>query len=192
MNVEPYLNLLCDAIVSIPKEYFTIEVAEKNATARRKRRERVYAYELYHQMRILQDERKSILGKNMCINAEIDKRGHTVIKEKFNPDIIIHEQGTMHNLCVIELKVCLDYDGIRKDINTIHKMVDEYQYVCGAFVMAGASLDETKTKLRNALIKKPIKGIEKSAEKIWIFAEENPNKEVQRCTLQEVLKGGIA
>lgn len=192
MNVEPYLNLLCDAIASVPKEYFTIEVAEKNAAARRKRRERVYAYELYHQMRILQDERKSSLGENMCINAEIDKRGHTIIKEKFNPDIIIHEQGTMHNLCVIELKVCLDYDGIHKDMKTIYKMVSNCNYMCGAFVMAGASLDETKIKLRNVLKKRPIKGIENYTDKIWIISEENANKEVQRCTLQEVLKGGMA
>ncbi len=67
-------------------------------------RERVYAYELYHQLRSRwRDDWPYSLG------GEIDKRGHAVVRggylDNAKPDLLVHVPGDMgHNLVVVEIK----------------------------------------------------------------------------------------
>ena len=65
-------------------------------------RERVFCYELYHQLR-------QILPKDdpITLHAEIDKRGHIDFgpDDRRNPDFIFHTPGTHKgNTLVIEVK----------------------------------------------------------------------------------------
>ena len=96
-----YLKLIYDAMGKVPRDYQRIGCA---GTDNPVYRERVYCYELYHQMRLLQKSRTKTLNNNpgpLVINGEIDKRGHVLIAPNYNPDFVIHEQGTMLlNHCV--------------------------------------------------------------------------------------------
>ena len=114
MDEIEFVNYICEAMTKVGNEYLNVEMAFDLSGRKEKRRsERVYAYELYHQMRLLQAD-----FNEYTINGEIDKRGHKIIKEPFNPDFVIHRQGEMiGNYCVIELKIRIDKDGIKKDFN---------------------------------------------------------------------------
>ena len=82
MNIEDikddFVKLVYDAMRNVSKEFFEIEIAED---VKEKRRERVYCYELYHQIRSLQEKNNL---NDFTVNAEIDKRGHSIITENFN------------------------------------------------------------------------------------------------------------
>lgn len=63
-------------------------------------RERVYCYELYHQLRLA-------LPANFLytLQGEVDKMGHPIITGGVKPDFILHKSGTMNdNFLVIEVK----------------------------------------------------------------------------------------
>ena len=88
-------------------------------------RERVYCYELYHQLRC-----NLANGFPYNINGELDKKGHLFIKGEFKPDFIVHVSGTMeNNLAVIEVKQINSKDGeIKEDINKFKDFLDNKYY----------------------------------------------------------------
>ena len=95
------------------------------------------AYELYHQMRLIQEQK---FKSEFTINGEIDKSGHKIIKEPFNPDFVIHQQGKMgENFCVVELKTINKKSGIQKDFHTITCMMHCYRYKIGIFAIHSLS-----------------------------------------------------
>jgi hypothetical protein len=83
-------------------------------------RERVYCYELYHQLRI---EMGDDFG--FSLSGEVDKRNHPLIKGRgltnAKPDFLVHTLGDMGgNLVAIEVKpVNALRPNIKKDLNTL-------------------------------------------------------------------------
>ncbi|MBI3807902.1 MAG: methionyl-tRNA formyltransferase-like protein [Nitrospirae bacterium] len=101
MNQE--LNKLEDMIAAassqIEAEYFQLPVADADTVYR----ERVYCYELYHQLRCLWKSFPFSLG------GEIDKAGHPHFKDgpyaQAKPDLLVHVPRDMtRNLACIEVK----------------------------------------------------------------------------------------
>lgn len=185
MNIEDikddYVKLVYDAMRNVSKEFFEIEIAED---VKEKRRERVYCYELYHQIRSLQ-EKKHL--KDFTVNAEIDKRGHSIITENFNPDIVIHQQGDMVNYIVVEVKVTLNAEGIAKDFNTIITMLEKYKYQYGIFILTGSSLERFKKIFKENVFNRLEKNqIKSQAEKIYILVKEKYQSNVEVSTLKEL------
>lgn len=190
MNIEDikdaYVKLIYDAIGNVSKEFFEIGIAEG---VDQKRRERVFCYELYHQIRSLQEKNNL---KNFTVNAEIDKRGHYVIKENFNPDIVIHQQGNMNNYIVIEAKVILDAYGIVKDFNTIITMLEKYKYQYGVFILTHSSLQDFKNYFKDNVLNRFEKNqVNTQAEKIYIFTKEKYKSKVEVLTLKELCGGNL-
>jgi hypothetical protein len=67
-------------------------------------RERVYCYELYHQMR-----RRWPRDCPYCLNGEVDKAGHPILPklgvDRAIPDLLVHQPGSMRgNYAIIEVK----------------------------------------------------------------------------------------
>lgn len=132
---DDYVSLVVDALQNVDVEYFEIKQTKTKST---KKRERVFCYELYHQMRKLQKQNKHL---DLTINGEINKAGHLVINENFDPDFVIHRQGSMgDNHAVIEVKTTKNKRGIIKDFETIKCMVHCYNYKIGIFLITGTDI----------------------------------------------------
>ena len=123
-NFIYFVNCLINSIEKIHAHYFQLSIAESEELIYR---ERVYCYELYHQLRC-------IIGDDFPykLNGEVDKSGHPLIRNAKKPDFIIHQPGDMiHNLVVIEVKPVTVKDRIselREDIETLKWVLDNANY----------------------------------------------------------------
>lgn len=174
-----YVKLIHDAINKVGNQYFRIKVTNKCSEIRR---ERVFCYELYHCMRNLQLERSEL---DLTINGEIDKSGHPVILKDFNPDFVIHKQGTMdENQAVIEVKCNLgSKEAVKKDFQTINCMMNKYNYKNGFFILTGYNMNYFKIRMLPVL-----NFITKQEHNIYIFCKENTESKIEVFTLANLRK----
>ncbi|AUD13081.1 hypothetical protein CW734_04535 [Planococcus sp. MB-3u-03] len=94
-----YNAYLSEAVSRVGNEYYKIKTTYGEIV-----RERVFCYEFYHQLRLLQ---KRFSLDELSLSAEIDKRGHQEIRtsEQRNPDLIFHKYGEFEsNEIIIEVK----------------------------------------------------------------------------------------
>lgn len=141
-------------------------------------RERVYCYELYHQLRCHWP------GEHYTINGEVDKSGHPYFKKELRnlkPDLIIHEPGNMEgNLAAIEVKPA-DFrrPGVKKDFRTLINLTQRAQYQLGILLIFG---DYNKNKvaiIRSALEEARIEsGL--PIDKIEVWWHKKPSQEAER------------
>lgn len=109
------LQALIEASRQIGDEYFMLAVAYKDRPIKR---ERVYCYELYHQLRV------ALRDTPLTLTGEPDKRGHTDFTNKQpNPDFILHTPGHHEdNMAVIEVECRLNREHLTKDLKTLKLM----------------------------------------------------------------------
>lgn len=105
-QLDKVIQLLLEATSRIQSDYFIQASAgdDENAAAVEHCRERVYAYELYHQLRSIWPS-----NWNYMLAGEIDKTGHALIRSGemrgAKPDLVVHRPGRMDcNLLVVEIK----------------------------------------------------------------------------------------
>lgn len=115
--------------------YFQIQFAGSNEL---KFRERVYCYELYHQLlNILGDEFRYKL------DGEVDKEGHPFYPKlgPKKPDLIVHVPRDMDwNLAVIEVKpvtVGKRIGDLKKDIETLKGFLEDGKYYRAIMLVYG-------------------------------------------------------
>lgn len=133
-----YTDFFIHALNNVEKEYYMIKTTYGAIV-----RERVFCYELYHQMRMIQDKYELT---NISLSAEIDKRGHDGFKrqDQKNPDFIFHQYGTFKkNEIVIEVKGTL-VRGIFKDFETLNLYCKRYRYKHAYFILYNSDLDELR------------------------------------------------
>jgi len=113
------IQALKTATSRVAERYFWLSVAGQGAPVKR---ERVYCYELYHQLRCLLPA-----GGALTLSAEPDKRGHPDFQGRQpNPDLIFHEPGTHRsNQAVIEVECRPDRRHLRKDFETFRLLKDK-------------------------------------------------------------------
>jgi hypothetical protein len=92
---------LARASARIDGEYFQLPVADADSVYR----ERVYCYELYHQLRSLWN------GFPFSLGGEVDKMKHPFFENgpcaTAKPDLLVHRPGDMNrNLACVEVKPC--------------------------------------------------------------------------------------
>jgi glucan phosphorylase len=121
-DFKDFLDCLKAACESMNDEhYFQIGEAESTEL---KYRERVYCYELYHQLR-------NRLGDQYAykIDGELDKSGHPIIKPCI-PDFVVHEPKSMErNLLVVEVKhIQNELPRLKRDISKLKKFLRKYSY----------------------------------------------------------------
>ena len=109
------------ATKSMHQYYFRIAMANLRG---HRFRERIYCYELYHQLRL------SLQCFPYTLQGEMDKNGNSIIHREIGalkPDFILHEPGTMeNNLVVIEVKPLNNTNRLqlKKDLDTLTKFLD--------------------------------------------------------------------
>jgi hypothetical protein len=97
-------RLLSEATERVGRDYFLLPVANgAGGPPLVQYRERVYAYELYHQLRSIWPNWPYSLA------GEVDKRGHPVVRgghlDDAKPDLLVHVPGVMNqNLLAVEIK----------------------------------------------------------------------------------------
>ena len=109
-------DLLQQATAAISREYFLLPVHGADPV----HRERVYCYELYHQIRL-----RWPLPEHWPyrLNGEIDKGGHPYFRNdrgKPKPDLLVHVPGAVDKYAVIEVKSSrAKRKEIQKDLRTL-------------------------------------------------------------------------
>lgn len=147
---EYFMSRLRQAGSKIDCHYFQVHTAgAKEAVFR----ERVYCYELYHQLR-------NALGDDFPykLDGEIDKRGHRVIQGKWaqkNPDFVVHQPGNMdRNLAIIEVKTlqgARNAGALEKDLETLQGFLDKVQYHRALMVIYGNGTQELSRSIVNKI-----------------------------------------
>ena len=133
-------KILKEALAGIGEQYFQLPLAGSDDLIYR---ERVYCYELYHQMRVRwpEDCQYSLCG-------EVDKAGHPLIRENgldnLKPDFLVHVPRYMRgNYVVMEVKSASSYlNGICKDIETLQTFIAHANYERGIILIYGQEFDE--------------------------------------------------
>lgn len=107
-------------------------------------RERVYCYELYHQMRLYWPK-----NCEYYLNGEVDKAAHPILQtlgvNQAKPDLLVHRPGYMSgNHAIIEVKKS---DARRKDIRTDLEKLDIFirkvNYQRAIYLFYGSSADKS-------------------------------------------------
>jgi hypothetical protein len=135
--IERFIALMVEATARIPAHYFQLPTVDKVEAIYR---ERVYCYELYHQLRGLLDGEERFA--HYALSGEVDKQGHAIIRQSA-PDFVFHNPGSMENLVVMEVKpVNASPRGIQKDIDTLTYFVSPpVSYQCGVHLVYGDDED---------------------------------------------------
>lgn len=100
-------------------------------------RERVYCYELYHQMRCCWPT-----DSELILQGEVTKNAHPLLKElnlEKTPDFLVHKPGDMDgNFAIIEVKTCAAPKGaLFADIEKIHDFRVKAEYEKGILLVFG-------------------------------------------------------
>jgi len=120
----------------IDGHYFQLDVAGSEESIYR---ERVYCYELYHQIRC-------VIGDSFPykLDGEVDKGGHPIIQPELGrkkPDFIVHVPRKMNrNLVVIEVKpvtVKSTMDKLREDLKTLKGFLNKAKYYRAIMLIYG-------------------------------------------------------
>ncbi len=134
-ELEELREKIAIATSLIAPEYFQLPVARAGHVYR----ERVYCYELYHQLRNVWG------GCPYSFGGEVDKSGHPYFQDgpyaEAKPDLLVHRPGTMDgNLTVVEVKPASvsDDDG-RKDLRKLTWFCKKAGYYRGVFLVYGES-----------------------------------------------------
>jgi hypothetical protein len=124
-----FTNMVKTACSSVGEMWFQLPVSVAGeGPGQQVYRERVYCYELYHQLRLLQGNVVAAAGgaalEDFKLSAEIDKAGLNVIDNggRHKPDLVWHVPGTnAYNAVVVEVKQAVNPSpaGIEKDLKTL-------------------------------------------------------------------------
>lgn len=120
---QEFTTLLKSATKQIKSVYFKLPLDGKPSV----HRERVYCYELYHQLRVAWPNTE-FAATNFVLNGEVDKSGHPRFQEeglrRLKPDFLLHAPGHMsHNHTVIEVKsASFQKLGLLKDLTSLHRL----------------------------------------------------------------------
>jgi hypothetical protein len=141
--MEQLSEILHEATAAIGQEYFILPIHGDAPVYR----ERVYCYELYHQMRLRWPD-----DSPYRLNGEVDKIAHPYFQGldagKPKPDLLVHQPGSgRFNHAVIEIKNVVGQD-IRKDLEILSFFRNQLRYERAIFLIYGDRLDDALTKVQ--------------------------------------------
>lgn len=169
--MNDFHKLLEVATSCVDSCYFQTEIIGKNSKPTTVYRERIYCYELYHQMRKIwpQDD-------TLVLHGDYDKSGSqffggTSVKG-VKPDFLIHTPGIIDkNLLAMEVKaVTAKTKDVQCDLRKLSRMRSEANYFSTIFLMFGNNAKIRANKIKNL---QPQWGFDSNLE---IWAHENANE----------------
>ena len=142
--MNEFTDILGQATASIEAEYFHLPIDGGDPVYR----ERVYCYELYHQIRAFWPG-----GCEYLLNGEVDKGGHPYFQEQGapKPDFIVHVPGTDNNYAAIEVKAgAAAKKDIQKDVGTLLTFRD-LGYQRALYLVYGDHPDAARDRIAGAV-----------------------------------------
>ncbi len=161
------------ALTMIEEKYIDISMYQ---LPDKRYRERVYCYELYHQLRkILTDDYKYML------DGELSKNAHPIIEKGIGakiPDFLIHYRSKMdHNLAIIEVKpiksVNDSISNLKDDLDKIIDFIEIAEYRYGIMLIYSNGFDEINDKI----VKTFKETAKEHSENVFLMWHPGPNKE---------------
>lgn len=137
--MQELTQILRDATSKIQEGYFLLNI-DGGASVYR---ERVYCYELYHQLRTIWPAKTEFY-----LNGEVDKAAHPILRKLdaggAKPDFLVHKPGYMSgNHAIIEVKsIRAVSSGIKKDLKTLDLFLQNVKYERAIYLIYGCSMDE--------------------------------------------------
>ena len=186
--VESFIQLIRGSHDNVGDEYYRLTTTYKPLGIVR---ERVFCYELYHQMRLIQSQRGLT---DIQIHGEIDKSGHFEFDKdaQKNPDFVFHIPGMMQgNAIVVEVKGKIEgnyQEGVYKDIVTLSKFTDnKHYYHSGVLIIYNYTYDEFLRKI-GEFLKNRLQEKKFSTDKIMILCKKSKNSPLQIRKLNDLLE----
>jgi len=167
--VDDILN--AEATANIEDLYFRLPIDGGEAVFR----ERVYCYELYHQLRL-----RWLPQCSFVLNGEVDKRAHPILRQRgvefAVPDFLVHTPGDMHgNHAIIEVKSAeASSSGIGKDLATLTRFRNVVGYDRAIYLFYGG--------IRMERVKR-IAGLVPSLPRIEVWVHEAPRSAARRVAI---------
>lgn len=112
-------------------------------------RERVYCYELYHQLRCLWPS-----NTDYFLNGELDKSAHPILRklgaDYAKPDLLVHKPGHMEgNHAIVEVKSSrAQAAGISKDLKTLALFQSSVGYQRAIYLLFGFDVENTAERVQ--------------------------------------------
>lgn len=137
--MDELTQVLTEATASIDDGFFYLRIDGGDSVYR----ERVYCYELYHQMRLRWPKET-----HFYLNGEIDKVAHPILMKLgaafAKPDLLVHRPGYMSgNHAIIEVKAARASNaGILKDLRTLSIFINDVGYERAIYLIYGHEADE--------------------------------------------------
>ena len=135
--MTPFEKALIHAAEKIEERYFLTKIRQANGGDKSVYRERIYCYELYHQIKVFCE-----YGQ-MSIFAEYDKSGSGFYAgtslQRVKPDFLIHLPGNIENNHIaMEVKSSTARrSDLRKDIEKLIKLTDDHKFEIGVYLIYG-------------------------------------------------------
>jgi hypothetical protein len=132
--MENLSDILVEATRLVGQEYFHLDRDGGDPVYR----ERVYCYELYHQMRLRWPP-----DSEFRLNGEVDKSAHPILSKigigRRKPDFLVHQPGYMEgNSTIIEVKPShAGESGIAKDLKTLTLFINNAGYRRAIYLIYG-------------------------------------------------------
>jgi hypothetical protein len=177
-HVEQVIKLVKKAIGKVGKTYYyfpTYNGVDSENVITERIRERVFCYELYHQIKTTQEKNnENYKLEKWTLNGEPDKSGHNCIKNSPKPDFIFHTPGTDDNLAVIEVKGYEDNEkpdenGLRNDFDKLETFVQKYGYQCGIMLIYNSSIEKVISVIQNIIQTSGLKDKQDICNKIFVI-----------------------
>lgn len=167
---DKYLNDLLVSLTNVDSKYLLWPYGDVDEQMC----ERVFAYELYHQWRIISE---IFQYDNLIINGEIRKDG-SVYRRNINivyPDLVLHEQQNNLNqqLLACEIKTIIaikkSLEDFKKDLIKLSNYIDVLEYKTCVFIQI---MDDPEIFERNILYLKDYKDQIPNLSKIYYVIKD--------------------
>ncbi|NRB23486.1 hypothetical protein [Shewanella sp.] len=166
--MQELTEILQHATAEVTEEYFMLKIDGGSPIYR----ERVYCYELYHQMRVQWPE-----DTDLVLNGEVDKAGHQILAElgadHVKPDFLVHRPGHMsRNDTIIEVKSKrLNPKGLKKDLESLSLFRNVVGYERAIYLIYGVGIDVGVLLERIHNVSRDVENL--AAIEIWVHTEAN-------------------
>ncbi|MEI3606572.1 hypothetical protein SPD48_12770 [Pseudogracilibacillus sp. SE30717A] len=219
LKTSDYIKFLRRAIGQVRNEYYgnekwiqsMINGADLNPTKNQleetiiphlsKHYERVFCYELYHQLRRVLQKEQGDLEKKVILQAELQKKqisdevedlmGISKLEGRYIPDFLIHEPHTVSNQnLIIEVKANpnLNDNEMLDDIKKIDQFISRYRFEKGVFLSINISKEKLKKLLSSKKLLSCLESEIENHEKILVMFKESHESELIHRNLGKLIE----